>query len=262
MSSTLLGGTNCHALANEAQYLFGCSTVTQGERLTIRLEANASRCTFSTVYWGTVSAIPALPPPGLIGVAGLNDPVRVGAATRIQATTDVAGSVTITVKAPPPSGIATFTASGLSACAPGAGCQYSATIPASALGAAGIYAVEVAATSTDYCAATVARSGNLVVNSPPVAKCKRTVVVAVNGAFSIDNGSYDPEGDPFIEARSGPRSYRVAGKRTVRLTVTDEYGRSSTCRTRVVVVPAPTSAPRSRKGMRAGGGKAGGRRRR
>jgi PKD repeat protein len=104
----------------------------------------------------------------------------------------------------------------------------------------------------------------VIVNDPPVARCKRTVVATVNRPFNIDNGSYDPEGDPFVKSRSGPESFRSAGQRTVRLTVADRYGRQSSCRTRVVVVPAPTkpptAAPRSRKRMRAGGGKAGGRR--
>jgi hypothetical protein len=140
---------------------------------------------------------------------------------------------------------------------------------ADSFAAAGTYVVELRVTQggglSDSCNTTV------VANDPPVAKCKRAVTVAVNRAFGVDAGSYDPEGDPFVSTRSGPRSYRSAGERAVRLTVTDRYGRASACRTRVVVVPAPapakppakppTAAPRSRKRMMAGGGgKAGGRR--
>lgn len=81
-------------------------------------------------------------------------------------------------------------------------------------------------------------------NQPPVAVCKDVTVAAgtdCKAAASIDNGSFDPNGDAItvVAAPAGP--YPL-GTTTVTLTVTDSKGLSSTCTAKVTVVDgtAPT----------------------
>ncbi len=75
-------------------------------------------------------------------------------------------------------------------------------------------------------------------NSAPVATCKNVAVSAglsCTASASIDNGSYDPDGDPItlIQSPAGPYSL---GATSVTLTVTDDKGASGTCTGMVTVV--------------------------
>lgn len=88
-------------------------------------------------------------------------------------------------------------------------------------------------------------------NTPPVAKCADvTVSTAPNvcsATGSINNGSYDPDGDP-ITVEQSPSTPVGPGVTTATLTVTDSHGASSSCTATITVVdnqqPAITcSAP-------------------
>jgi hypothetical protein len=78
------------------------------------------------------------------------------------------------------------------------------------------------------------------INTSPVAVCKDVVVPAgVDGTadVSIDDGSYDPDGDPITVEQAPPGPYAV-GVHEVTLTVTDSYGESDSCQAMVVVYDA------------------------
>lgn len=79
--------------------------------------------------------------------------------------------------------------------------------------------------------------------TPPVALCQ-DVTVAANGTCmgiaSINNGSYDPDGDTITLDQSPPGPYNL-GTTHVTLTVTDSYGLSSSCIGTVTV--ADTTPP-------------------
>jgi predicted alpha/beta superfamily hydrolase len=108
---------------------------------------------------------------------------------------------------------------------------------------AGVYSVNL--TVTDNCggagtANQVAGSNLLVlVDSPPVAKCKSVTVSADANCMadaSIDNGSFDPDaGDTITLTQTPPGPYPL-GTTPVTLTVTDDHGVSSTCSSTVTVV--------------------------
>ncbi|HUK83391.1 MAG TPA: choice-of-anchor Q domain-containing protein, partial [Verrucomicrobiae bacterium] len=73
---------------------------------------------------------------------------------------------------------------------------------------------------------------------PPVAQCQDVTVFA--GAFctanaSIDDGSYDPLGDPITLSQSPAGPYGL-GTNSVTLTVTDAQGATNSCTANVVVV--------------------------
>jgi hypothetical protein len=77
-----------------------------------------------------------------------------------------------------------------------------------------------------------------VTNHPPVAKCKEVSVPAgpsCSASASINNGSYDPDGDP-IELTQSPAGPYPLGKTLVTLTVSDSHGASSSCTDNVTVV--------------------------
>jgi hypothetical protein len=62
----------------------------------------------------------------------------------------------------------------------------------------------------------------LVVNQPPVAKCKAgPLFVAVNEFFEIDDGSFDPDGDAI--RKGDVASYAGAGIFATPLIVTNQY---------------------------------------
>jgi hypothetical protein len=76
-----------------------------------------------------------------------------------------------------------------------------------------------------------------------VAKCHNLSVTAVGcvgtvSAASLDNGSYDPDGDPITFALSPPGPYPL-GTTTVEFTVTDAPGLSSSCVAQVEVADRP-----------------------
>lgn len=91
--------------------------------------------------------------------------------------------------------------------------------------------------------ATCGLSIQVPLNQPPVAQC-RDVVVPADGmcqaAASIDDGSFDPDGDPLTLTQDPPGPYPL-GETTVELTVEDDQGASATCTATVTVedVSAP-----------------------
>jgi hypothetical protein len=75
-------------------------------------------------------------------------------------------------------------------------------------------------------------------NRPPVAQCQDVRVDAgpsCSVSASINNGSYDPDGDPIKLTQSPPGPYSL-GKTSVSLTVSDSHGASSSCTANVTVV--------------------------
>ncbi len=86
-------------------------------------------------------------------------------------------------------------------------------------------------------------------NQVPVASCQDIEVEAdmnCTANASIDNGSYDPNGDPIILTQNPPGPYPL-GATEVTLTVTDDKGASNQCTATVTVVdstpPIFTSLP-------------------
>lgn len=84
-------------------------------------------------------------------------------------------------------------------------------------------------------------------NNPPVALCKNISVSANDSCqanASVDNGSYDPDGDPITLTQSPLSPYSLGGT-GVTLTATDSNGASASCTATVTVVdttpPAITS---------------------
>jgi hypothetical protein len=83
-------------------------------------------------------------------------------------------------------------------------------------------------------------------NSPPVALCKNVTVPTVPGNCSadasVDNGSFDPDGDAITLAQTPPGPYSVGSTATgITLTVTDPSGLADECTATVTVVD--TEAP-------------------
>jgi hypothetical protein len=75
-------------------------------------------------------------------------------------------------------------------------------------------------------------------NQPPVAVCQDVTVAAgssCTASASIDNGSYDPDGDPITLTQSPAEPYGL-GTTSVTLTVTDDKGASNMCTAMVTVV--------------------------
>ncbi len=76
-------------------------------------------------------------------------------------------------------------------------------------------------------------------NSPPLAQCQDVTVriapEACTADASVDNGSFDPDGDPIILDQSPAGPYGL-GDTLVTLTVTDDSSASDACRTTATVV--------------------------
>jgi hypothetical protein len=77
------------------------------------------------------------------------------------------------------------------------------------------------------------------VNQPPIAICKNVTVNTAPGvctaAASVDNESFDPDGDPITLVQAPPGPYPL-GVTNVTLTVTDDQGASDSCTATVTVV--------------------------
>ena len=74
-------------------------------------------------------------------------------------------------------------------------------------------------------------------NSPPLAQCQDVTVftnVDCQAEASINNGSYDPDGDPLSILQQPPGPYPL-GQTTVLLIVTDDGGLADTCQAVVTV---------------------------
>jgi hypothetical protein len=75
-------------------------------------------------------------------------------------------------------------------------------------------------------------------NQAPVALCQDVTVAAgadCTADASVDNGSYDPDGDPITLTQSPSGPYSL-GMTEVTLTVTDDQGASASCTATVTVV--------------------------
>src|SRR5262249_37305544 len=71
----------------------------------------------------------------------------------------------------------------------------------------------------------------------PVALCKNITVSACALNPSINNGSFDPDGDPITLTQTPPAPYPL-GTTRVTLTVADNHGASSQCTATVTVTKA------------------------
>jgi poly(3-hydroxybutyrate) depolymerase len=99
---------------------------------------------------------------------------------------------------------------------------------------AGAYSVRI----TNQFGGGISRDALLTVNRFPVARCVPVIVPAGANCLaqaSVDNGSYDPDGDPITLSQAPPGPYPL-GNNTVLLTVTDNKGASNTCLSSVLVV--------------------------
>lgn len=81
-------------------------------------------------------------------------------------------------------------------------------------------------------------------NRSPTARCRNVTISAAAGCVasaSIDDGSFDPDGEPLTLQQSPPGPYPL-GMTMVTLTVSDSYGASDQCTGTVTVVNHPPSA--------------------
>jgi hypothetical protein len=107
-------------------------------------------------------------------------------------------------------------------------------IPNVQLSDAGIYSV-VVANALGWVASS---NATLTVNQAPVAICQEVVVPAGSNCLamaSIDNGSYDPDGDPITIQQIPPGPYSP-GTTVVSLVVADSQGNSNACASLVTVL--------------------------
>lgn len=80
----------------------------------------------------------------------------------------------------------------------------------------------------------------IVLNEPPVAQCKDVTAQCAadqTANVSVDNGSFDPDGDPITLTQNTPPPYELFPPRMfdVKLSVTDDKGASDMCTGKVVI---------------------------
>jgi hypothetical protein len=95
---------------------------------------------------------------------------------------------------------------------------------------AGLYSVVV----SNQFGALISSNAVLAVNQIPIARCADVVVSAGPGCVayaSVDNGSFDPDGDAITLSQSPPGPYPL-GTNEVVLTAIDSKGASNSCRAR------------------------------
>jgi hypothetical protein len=81
-------------------------------------------------------------------------------------------------------------------------------------------------------------------NNEPVARCQNITVAACMANASINDASFDPDGDPVTVTQTPAGPY-PAGTTTVTLTVTDNHGASSQCTASVTVTSTATLSIKS-----------------
>jgi hypothetical protein len=99
---------------------------------------------------------------------------------------------------------------------------------------AGSYSVRVA----NAFGLVISSNAVLTVNRLPVAQCADAIVSAganCQADASVNNGSFDPDGDPITVSQSPPGPYPL-GTNRVTLAVTDDKGASSSCSALVIVL--------------------------
>jgi hypothetical protein len=101
-------------------------------------------------------------------------------------------------------------------------------------GNAGAYSVRIA----NAFGSVISSDAVLAVNQVPVAQCTDVIVAAGTNCqadASVNNGSFDPDGDPITVSQSPPGPYPL-GTNRVTLTVTDNQGVCSSCSALVIVL--------------------------
>jgi Big-like domain-containing protein/lamin tail-like protein len=105
----------------------------------------------------------------------------------------------------------------------------------------GTHSITAQYVGDDHNAASTGGLTQTVLNTPPIARCKNVTVpadsscVAGGSATSVDDGSFDPDGDAITVSQTPPGPYSL-GDTTVILTVTDSRGASTSCTAVVTVV--------------------------
>lgn len=98
----------------------------------------------------------------------------------------------------------------------------------------------------DYCCASDTYAFPVIsCNNPPIAICQDVTVYAdanCQANASVDNGSYDPDGDPVTIVETPPGPYTV-GATLVTLIITDDKGAADTCQGTVTVIDNTPPVP-------------------
>jgi len=120
----------------------------------------------------------------------------------------------------------------------------------------GVYPLQFSFTDGNGQAAFCSFTLNVPANQSPVAQCAAATVNAPAGSCSatasINNGSFDPDGDAITLVQSPAGPYGL-GSTNVTLTVTDPFGVSSSCSAVVTVLDAEAPILQCKPGSNPGG---------